>query len=91
MILGTWNLEKQMIDIELKHGYRSRSYERFKKFKQRYYDSFETVLLDKGYMLCDVPDIFYNHFRQWYDCNSKSIGNRSRVDTILLFLSEYEV
>lgn len=90
IMVGTWDLEMQMIDIELKHGYKSRSYERFKKFKQRYYDTFETILLNKDYMLYEVPNIFYNHFRQWYNCNSKRIGNRSRVDTILLFLSEYE-
>ena len=85
------DLEMQMINIELKYGYKSRSYERFKKFKQRYYDLFEDVLLENGYAMSDVPYIFYNHFRQWYQHNSKRIGNKKRVDVIKCFLMEFEV
>jgi hypothetical protein len=85
------HLEMKMTNIEKKHNYRSRSYERFNKFKQNYYDIFENVLLKNGYMMYDVPHIFYNHFRQWYQHNSKRIGNKKRVDVINWFLMEWEV
>ena len=91
MINDGLDLEMQMIRAELKYGYKSRSYERFKKFKQRYFNLFEDVLLEEGYAMCDVPHIFYNHFRQWYNCNSKRIGNTKRVDVIKWFLMDWEV
>lgn len=77
--------------LELKHGYRSRSYERFNKFKQHYFELFEDTLLENGYAICDVPHIFYNHFLQWYRLNSKRIGNKKRIDVINWFLMEWEV
>lgn len=85
------DLEMRMINIELKQGYKSRSYERFKKFKQRYYDIFEDILLENGYAITDVPHIFYNHFKQWYEQNSKKIGNTTRVDVINWFLRDWQI
>ena len=85
------NLDVQMTNIEKKHNYRSRSYERYRKFKQRYYDIFEDVLLENGYAICDIPHIFYNCFRVWYKHNSKRIGNKKRIDVINWFLMDWEV
>lgn len=85
------DLEREMIQIELKHGYKSLAYMRFENFKKHYYDLFEEVLLENGYKLCEVPIIFYNHFRQWYQLNSKGKGNTNRVDVIQQFLKEFEV
>jgi hypothetical protein len=80
-----------MINIEKNHNYRSRSYERFLKFRQNYFYLFEEVLLENNYSMYDVPHIFYNHFLQWYRLNSKRIGNKKRVDVINRFLMEWEV
>ena len=85
------HLEVQMVNIERKYNYRSRSNERFRKFKRHYYDLLEDVLLENGYMMYDVPHIFYNHFLQWYNHNSKRIGNKKRIDVINWFLMEWEV
>lgn len=90
-MVGTWDLEMQMIRIERKHGYKSKAYRRFEKLKQRYFDLFEDIMLERDYMLYEIPDIFYNHFRPWYEHNSKGKGNPKRVEVILKFLREYEV
>ena len=84
-------MDSTLTKLELKHNYRSRAYERYKKFKQNYYDIFESVLLENGYMMYDVPHVFYNHFLQWYNRNSKRVGNKKRVDVINWFLMEWEV
>ena len=84
-------IDTTLTRLELKHNYRSRSYERFNKFKQHYYDLFEDTLLENGYVMSDVPHIFYNHFLQWYQLNSKKIGNKKRIDVIYCFLMEWEV
>lgn len=84
------DLEKEMVRIERKYGYKSPAQERFIKFKQRYYDLFEDILLKKGYNVSDVPIIFYNHFKSWYHINSKGKGNTTRVDVINQFLKDFE-
>lgn len=85
------DLEMEMIRIERKHGYKSRSYRRFENFKRNYYDVFERILLENGYKLYEVPNIFYSHFKQWYDLNFKNNKNTKRVDVINQFLDEFEV
>jgi hypothetical protein len=84
-------IDSSLTKLELKHNYRSRAYERYKKFKQHYYNIFEDILLKNGYEMYDVPHIFFNHFRVWYRTNSKRIGNKKRVDVINWFLMEWEV
>lgn len=84
------DVEKEMIRIERKYGYKSPAYRRFENFKHNYYGLFEDILLKKGYNVSDVPIIFYNHFKQWYELNSKSKGNSKRVDVIHQFLKDYE-
>ena len=85
------DLEMQMILIELKHGWKSPAYRRFEKLKQRYYNLFEEILLEKGYESSKIPYLFNNHFKQWYGLNSKGRGNPKRVDVINQFLKEFWV
>lgn len=77
--------------LEKKNGYDSKAAKRFRKFKFDYLDLFEEVLLEEGYKYADIPNIFFNHFMDWYYARKRKPSNRKRKDIIYDFLMAWEV
>jgi ABC-type ATPase with predicted acetyltransferase domain len=77
--------------LEKKHGYDSKSAQRFRRFKADYFDLFEKILLKEGYHYADIPNIFYNHFIDWYYSRKHKKGGRKRKDIVYDFLIRWEI
>jgi hypothetical protein len=85
------NMNTTLTKLEKKHGYDSKAAKRFRKFKFDYFDLFEQVLLQEGYHYADIPNIFYNHFMNWFYSRKHKRGNKKRKDVIYDFLMAWEV
>ena len=77
--------------LERKHNYTSKAAKRFWKFKSDYFDLFEEILLEEGYHYADIPNIFYNHFMDWYYSRKNKQGSRKRKDIVYDFLISWEI
>lgn len=77
--------------LEKKHGYDSKAAKRFRRFKSDYFDLVEEILLEEGYKYADIPNIFYNHFMDWYYSRKHRLGGRKRKDIVYDFLISWEI